>query len=93
MHDDAGEIQIHGSGYSEAINGFDYKSFFFSKPNLEKIWIDVFKRNHSFTLFQRNMYKYKNKGSLVKNSQLIIDYRQESSEATPQTLIINALRF
>lgn len=41
--------------------------FFFSKPNLEKIWIDVFKRNHSFTLFQRNMYKCKNKGSLVKN--------------------------
>lgn len=67
--------------------------FFFSKPNLEKIWIDVFKRNHSFILFQRNMYKYKNKGSLVKNLQLIIDYRQESSEVTPQALKINALRF
>lgn len=39
------------------------------------------------------MYKYKNKGSLVKILQLIIDYRQESSEVTPQTLIINALRF
>lgn len=65
--------------------------FFFSKPNLEKIWIDVFKRNNSFTLFQRNMYKYKNKGSLVKILQLIIDYRQESSEVTPQTLIINAV--
>lgn len=39
------------------------------------------------------MYKYKNKGSLVKNLQLIIDYRQESSEVTPQALKINALRF
>ena len=39
------------------------------------------------------MYKYKNKGSLVKNLQLIIDYRKESSEVTPQALKINALRF
>ena len=39
------------------------------------------------------MHKYKNKGLLVKNSQLIIDYRQESSDVKPQTLIINALSF
>lgn len=67
MHDDAGEIQIHGSGYSEAINGFDYTSlFFFSQPNIEKIWIDVFKRNHSFTLFRETCINIKIKGHSSK---------------------------